>query len=190
MERLCSLLRLQAWILIAMVAGFLAATCGRVVFAARTVSEPSKGIRIESSGGRLGAFLRLQSVVVMAVAVALLVAGPARIALTDQVAVASESAIRAAGIKSEAPMASEPPKPAGPRTSMTATVRTEPRADSPVAGVIPRGALIEITGRDATGQWVAVVFPPNSSFQAWLPVNAIAGLNATSLEPAPLRPAQ
>jgi hypothetical protein len=189
-ERLCTFLRLQAWIVIAMAAGFLAATCVRVVFAAKAVSEPSKVVRTESSGGRLGAFLRLQSVVVIAVAAALLVAGPARVALTDQVAVASESAIKAAGIKSETPKSSEPPRPAGPRTSVTASVRTEPRVDSPVAGVIPRGALIEITGRDTTGQWVAVVFPPNSSFQAWLPVNAVAGLNATSLEPAPVRPVQ
>jgi Bacterial SH3 domain len=189
-KRLCTFLRLQAWMVIAMAAGFLAATCVRVVFAGRAVAEPSNVVRTESTGGRLGAFLRLQSVVVIAVAVALLVAGPARSALTDQVAVASESAIRAAGIRSEARKISEPPKPAGPRTSVTANVRTEPRADSPVAGVIPRGALIEITGRDATGQWVAVVFPPNSSFQAWLPLNAIAGLNATSLEPAPVRPVQ
>jgi hypothetical protein len=163
----------------------------RLVLTGRAAPEPRKAFKTKSAGGRLGAFLRLQSVVVIAVALAVLVAGPARIALTDRVAMASESAIQASGMKSQAPKISGPSQPAGPRTRMTANVLTEPSASSPVAGVIPRGALIEVIGRDDTGQWVAVVFPPNSSFQAWLPVNAIAGLrDATPLEPAPARSGQ
>jgi hypothetical protein len=45
---------------------------------------------------------------------------------------------------------------------------------------------LQIVGRDETSQWIAVVFPPGSTFRGWLPVSET--LDVENVEALPVQP--
>ena len=75
------------------------------------------------------------------------------------------------------------PQPAGPelpippaRTRASVGVVSGPGVNYSVLGLLPAGAALQISGRDASGVWLAVAFPPGSSAIAWLPAAQVSGL--------------
>lgn len=82
------------------------------------------------------------------------------------------------------------PRP-GPRTAAVTVIRTGPSGDYPALGTLPAGASLEVLGRDASGAWLAISFPPNSGFPGWLPISEVNGLAAVEalqvVEVSPLR---
>jgi hypothetical protein len=63
------------------------------------------------------------------------------------------------------------------KTRAALDVRLGPGDAFAVVGTIARGSEIEAVGRDQTGNWVAVRFPPGSSARGWLPVSEIENLS-------------
>ena len=59
----------------------------------------------------------------------------------------------------------------GPRTASAVTLHLGPSEDYVVLGTLQAGSPLQVVGRDETGDWLAIVFPPNSTFRAWLPVS-------------------
>jgi hypothetical protein len=83
-------------------------------------------------------------------------------------------------------------EPAGPmpppRTTSSVYVRMGPSQHYVVVGVLPAGSRLKVVGRDETGEWLSVAFPPNSSYSAWLPLADVKGMkNVESLDVAPVR---
>ena len=66
--------------------------------------------------------------------------------------------------------------PQGPRAASSATVYLGPGENYLVLGTLQAGAPLEVVGRDESAVWLAVVFPPNSTFRAWLPVTQVLGI--------------
>ena len=62
-----------------------------------------------------------------------------------------------------------------PRTRSELDVRLGPGLAFAVVGVMARGDPVEIVGRDADSEWVAVQFPPGSAGLGWLPAAALVG---------------
>jgi uncharacterized protein YraI len=67
-----------------------------------------------------------------------------------------------------------------PRTKDGGNVYLGPGLAFAIVGTVSRGEPIEIVGRDAESQWVAIRFPPNSSARGWISADTVDGL--TSLE--------
>lgn len=85
------------------------------------------------------------------------------------------------------PAYSKPLKiPLGPHASTTLQLHIGPSEDYVVLGILPAGARLEVVGRDESSEWLAVVFPPNSTFRAWLPVSQAGGL--IEVEKLPIEP--
>lgn len=57
----------------------------------------------------------------------------------------------------------------GPQTTGPVTLHLGPNPDYVAIGTLQSGALVEVVGRDESGEWLAIVFPPESTFRAWLP---------------------
>jgi hypothetical protein len=76
------------------------------------------------------------------------------------------------------PLRSPSPAPERPvRTTTTLDVRLGPGQGFAIIGSLGRGEAIEVVGRDAEGQWVAIRFPPGSVARGWVPVSAVENLN-------------
>ena len=69
-----------------------------------------------------------------------------------------------------------------PRTRASVSVLDGPGAEHAIVGLLPRDAALQVAGRDASGEWLAVAFPPGSSFVAWLPAAQVSGMEN---QPAP-----
>jgi hypothetical protein len=71
-----------------------------------------------------------------------------------------------------------PPPPAAnvPRTLRTTNIYVGPSEDHVVMGLLPSGSQLEIVGRDATGEWLAVALAPGSTLYGWIAANAAMGL--------------
>jgi hypothetical protein len=67
-----------------------------------------------------------------------------------------------------------------PRTREGGNVYLGPGLAFAIVGTVSRGEPIEIVGRDADSQWVAIRFPPNSSARGWISADTLDGL--TNLE--------
>jgi hypothetical protein len=67
---------------------------------------------------------------------------------------------------------------ARPRTVTQLDVRLGPGPAFAVVGILQRGEAVDIVGRDATGEWVAVRFPPGSAARGWVPVSELDGVPA------------
>ena len=63
-----------------------------------------------------------------------------------------------------------------PRSRSELDVRLGPGLAFGVVGVMARGDPVEIVGRDADSEWVAVQFPPGSAGLGWLPATALVGV--------------
>lgn len=67
-----------------------------------------------------------------------------------------------------------------PRTKDGGNVYLGPGLAFAIVGTVSRGEPVEIVGRDADSQWVAIRFPPNSSARGWVAAESLD--NLTSLE--------
>ena len=147
-------------------------------------------------------FFRLQ-VAAVVVVVAVLVAGglptferPTASGKSQEVA----SAVERAPPKTDVPPVIVPPAlppavyevPAGqalpPRASMAINVHVGPSPDYVVMGVLPRGAQVQVLGRDSSGEWLAIAFPPNSTLTAWVHASVVADVGDVGrLKEVPVR---
>jgi hypothetical protein len=81
-----------------------------------------------------------------------------------------------------------PPTPAGatatpdlrPRTKAAQDVYVGPGTAFAVVGILAREEAVEVVGRSADSNWVAIRFPPGSPGRGWLPVGQLEGV--TNLE--------
>jgi len=78
------------------------------------------------------------------------------------------------------------PTPVVPRSLATLDVRIGPSAGYVVIGSLPRGAKLEVVGRDPTGDWLAIVFSSGSGFNGWVP--GLQVTDAPDLNTLPLAP--
>ncbi len=74
----------------------------------------------------------------------------------------------------------------GPRTAQSVTLRLGPSEDYVALGTLQADAPLKAVGRNDEGDWVAVVFPPGSTFQAWLPVSQT--LEVENVDDLPVQP--
>jgi hypothetical protein len=75
-----------------------------------------------------------------------------------------------------------------PRANAAINVHIGPNENYVIVGVLPRGATLDIIGRDASSQWIAIAFPPNSTMTAWIPASGASGLASPgSLKEVPVR---
>ena len=72
------------------------------------------------------------------------------------------------------------PTPVRARTTSAIDVRIGPGSDYAAVGTIARGEILDLQGRDESGEWIAVRFPPGSSARGWLPARAIENLTNVS----------
>ncbi|MPZ49342.1 MAG: hypothetical protein GEU75_08600 [Dehalococcoidia bacterium] len=79
---------------------------------------------------------------------------------------------------------------ARPRTRTAVDVHLGPGGAFAVVGIFPRGEAVDVVGRDADSQWVAIRFPPGSTARGWVLVSnleGVAGLDRLSVVlPTPL----
>ena len=78
--------------------------------------------------------------------------------------------------------------PLGPRTADTVQPRVGPGALYGIVGALQAGAPVDVVGRDESGEWLAIVFPPNSVLRSWLPASHVLGV--TDVEALPVEPVQ
>jgi hypothetical protein len=135
------------------------------------------GIAAITAGLVGGAFLAYQArpepeVVTVAVVVPAATATPYETAVTD-------ADVAAAYAK---PMEA----PQGPTTARPVSLRLGPGDQYVLIGTMQAGALVDVVGRDETGEWLAVVFPPNSTLRAWLSAGEVLGV--TNPQALPLEP--
>jgi uncharacterized protein YgiM (DUF1202 family) len=76
--------------------------------------------------------------------------------------------------------------PLGPRVASTASLHLGPGAEYAVLGTLQAGAHLEVVGRDESAEWLAIVFPPNSTLRAWLPASQALGM--PEVEDLPIEP--
>jgi hypothetical protein len=79
-------------------------------------------------------------------------------------------------VAAAAPGITATPEPR-PRTKSALDVRLGPGEAFAVIGTIAKGSELEPVGRDNSGEWVAVRFPPGSAARGWLPVDEIESLS-------------
>jgi len=93
--------------------------------------------------------------------------------------------------REQAAVITVPPRRDGPVTAAVSIVRIGPSEDYPALGTLPAGAFLEVLGRDQTGTWLAISFPPNSGFRGWLPASRVTGIDVGAalqvVEVVPLR---
>ena len=62
------------------------------------------------------------------------------------------------------------------RTLTTLQVHIGPDTAYAVLGTLARGSEVEVRGRDSSGDWLAINFPPGSSARGWVPAHEVDGL--------------
>ena len=70
------------------------------------------------------------------------------------------------------PTATQTPVPP-PRTRSTQQVRIGPDDGYAVLGTLASGSEVDLQGRDDSGDWLAIEFPPGSSARGWIPTDAV-----------------
>ena len=78
-----------------------------------------------------------------------------------------------------------------PRTTIALDVHIGPGVNYQIIGSVPRGAKLDVIGRDASSQWLAVAFAGGTKLNGWVPVQSVAGikdLKSLSLAPVTLLP--
>jgi hypothetical protein len=115
---------------------------------------------------------------------------PAREVVTVAVVVPAATAMPHETVVADVEVASAYTKPAeapqGPTTAGPVSLRLGPGDQYVLIGTLQAGALVDVVGRDETGEWLAVVFPPNSTLRAWLTADDVLGV--TNREALPLEP--
>jgi hypothetical protein len=76
--------------------------------------------------------------------------------------------------------------PAGPRAATVLSLREGPSPEYEVLASLPRGAAVEVVGRSADGEWLALSVAPGSPLYGWAPRRAV--IDAPALESLPVRP--
>jgi hypothetical protein len=91
-----------------------------------------------------------------------------------------------------------PPTPPGTTATPDTRARTRTAADVylgpgdayAIIGTLARDEAVEIVGRDASSEWVAVRFPPGSTARGWLPVSGLDNVSRLEalavVQPTPL----
>jgi hypothetical protein len=70
-----------------------------------------------------------------------------------------------------------------PRTTSVANLYLGPTFDYRVVGLLPRGAVISVVGRNRAGDWLAVELLYGSQLRGWLPRSQTAGVDDVSSLP-------
>jgi hypothetical protein len=78
------------------------------------------------------------------------------------------------------PAATATPLP-GIQTRSTLQVYIGPGELFAVVGTIAGGEEVDVTGRDGDGEWVAIVFPPNSTARAWVKAADLRNLSSSDV---------
>ena len=68
-----------------------------------------------------------------------------------------------------------------PRTTSTLRVHIGPDEDYAILGTLASGNEVSVQGRDTSGDWVAIEFPPGSSARGWIPTDDIDGLSFSEI---------
>ena len=63
-----------------------------------------------------------------------------------------------------------------PRALVALDVHIGPGVNYQVIGSLPRGAQLDLVGRDASSQWVAVAFAGGTKINGWVPSLSVAGV--------------
>ena len=117
-------------------------------------------------------------------------ARPAPHVVTVAVVVPAATAVPNETAMTDADVATAYAKPveasSGPRTVATVSLRLGPSDQYVLIGTLQAGAVLDVVGRDETGEWLVVVFPPNSTLRAWLSAGDVIGV--TEVESLPLEP--
>ncbi len=98
------------------------------------------------------------------------------VALSDEQQTASP--IEAIAEDTPGPLARSlsPTPDARPRTKTAVDVYVGPGTGFGVIGLLQRGESVEVVGRDAGSEWLAIRFPPGSAGRGWLPVSVLDGV--------------
>ncbi len=111
---------------------------------------------------------------------------PSVLSSISAASVADSSASSLAAVLVLPPAYAQPAGPslpiAPPRTRASVSVFGGPGSEYAIVGLLPGDAALQVVGRDASGEWLAVAFPPGSSFVAWLPAAQVSGM---AEQPAP-----
>jgi hypothetical protein len=78
------------------------------------------------------------------------------------------------------------PSPAGPRAGRVVALYEGPSTEYPVLATLPRGARVEVVGRSADGEWLALSVAPGSPLYGWAPRTSI--IDAPAASSLPLKP--
>jgi hypothetical protein len=68
------------------------------------------------------------------------------------------------------------------RTVTTLQVRIGPNEEYAILGTLAGGSEIALEGRDDTGDWVAIEFPPESNARGWIPRQEVQGLSLSEVQ--------
>jgi uncharacterized protein YgiM (DUF1202 family) len=76
----------------------------------------------------------------------------------------------------------------GPRATEMVSLHMGPNENYVVVGTVTAGGKLEVVGRDESGEWIAVAFPPNSSLRGWVQADRVTGIfNLKGLPVEPVR---
>jgi hypothetical protein len=64
-----------------------------------------------------------------------------------------------------------------PRTRAAMDVRLGPGNGFAIIGVLARNEVVEIEGRDASAQWLAIRYPPGSTARGWIRADSVEGFS-------------
>lgn len=58
--------------------------------------------------------------------------------------------------------------PVNGTTSTQVNVRSAPSSSAGALGLLPAAARVQVLGRDSSGQWLMIIYPPNTSSTGWV----------------------
>jgi hypothetical protein len=76
----------------------------------------------------------------------------------------------------------------GPRAIASLDVHIGPGDAYAVVGSIPKDALLNVAGRDESGEWLAIVFTPESRFRGWVPRDQVRNVDDERLKVTTVTP--
>jgi hypothetical protein len=97
-------------------------------------------------------------------------------ALEQEPAAVVASPTETSSTPTPAPTGTATPEPM-PQTTTALQVRIGPATGYAILGTLAGGSEVNLQGRDDTGDWLAIEFPPGSAARGWIPADDVDGLS-------------
>lgn len=86
----------------------------------------------------------------------------------------------------DSPVATPTPSGRSPMALIALDVHIGPGVNYQVVGSLPRGAKLDVIGRDASSQWIAIAFAGGTKINGWVPSQSVSGVS--DIKSLPLAP--